>query len=82
MSLEGRIENGQVVFDQPVPLPDVTVVRVEPMSLPPRIAPRVVPGTGDWTALERAAKLLTGYDFDAWREQRALDAARSEASRP
>ncbi|MCE9553157.1 MAG: hypothetical protein K8T91_07235 [Planctomycetes bacterium] len=31
-----------------------------------------VPGSGDWEAAERAAQELreTGYDFDAWREQR------------
>jgi hypothetical protein len=29
MTLEGRIEHGQVVFDKPVPLPDGTPVRVE-----------------------------------------------------
>ncbi|HEV2972706.1 MAG TPA: hypothetical protein VGY55_22250 [Pirellulales bacterium] len=31
MSLEGRIENGRVVFDAPVPLPEGTPVRVEPL---------------------------------------------------
>jgi len=31
MTLEGRIENGRVVFDGPVPLPDGTPVRVEPL---------------------------------------------------
>ncbi len=77
MSLEGRIEDGRVVFDQPVPLPNGTLVRVEPLA----IAPRVVAGTGNWAALEQAAKALTDYDFDAWREQRALDVAQSEPGR-
>jgi hypothetical protein len=33
------------------------------------------PGTGDWQAAERAARQLreTGYDFDAWRQQRQYD---------
>jgi hypothetical protein len=31
MSLEGRIENGRVVFDEPVPFADGTPVRVEPL---------------------------------------------------
>jgi hypothetical protein len=31
MTLEGRIENGRVVFDGPVPLLDGTPVRVEPL---------------------------------------------------
>jgi hypothetical protein len=31
VSLEGRIENGRVVFDGPVPLPEGTPVRVEPL---------------------------------------------------
>jgi hypothetical protein len=32
-------------------------------------------GTGDWEAAERAAQALreSGYDFDAWREQREYD---------
>jgi hypothetical protein len=37
--------------------------------------PGVVPGTGDWDAAAAAARELreTGYDFDAWREQREYD---------
>lgn len=37
--------------------------------------PAVVPGTGDWDAAARAARELreTGYDFDAWGEQRDFD---------
>ncbi len=33
------------------------------------------PGTGDWQAAEKAAQELreSGYDFDAWREQRDYD---------
>ena len=33
------------------------------------------PGTGDWDAAEKAAQELreSGYDFDAWREQREYD---------
>jgi hypothetical protein len=33
------------------------------------------PGTGDWEAADKAARELreTGYDFDAWREQREYD---------
>ena len=34
MSLEGRIHAGTVVFDQPVPLAEGTLVRVEAMSEP------------------------------------------------
>jgi hypothetical protein len=38
--------------------------------------PGITPGTGDWAAAERAARNLreTGYDFDAWRQQREADA--------
>jgi hypothetical protein len=32
MSLEGRIHEGAVVFDQPVPLAEGTRVRVEPVN--------------------------------------------------
>jgi hypothetical protein len=38
MSLEGRVEDGRVVFDGPVPLPDGTPVRVEPLPVVPRVA--------------------------------------------
>lgn len=33
MVFEGRIEKGMVVLDAPVPLPDGTPVRVEPVAL-------------------------------------------------
>ena len=37
--------------------------------------PDITPGTGDWAAAQRAAQALreTGYDFDAWRQQRECD---------
>ena len=35
MTLEGRIENGVVVFNEPVALPDGTVVRVEVVAATP-----------------------------------------------
>lgn len=36
--------------------------------------PEIVPGTGDWDAAQRAAKRLqeSGYDFDAWQQQRTV----------
>jgi hypothetical protein len=42
--------------------------------------PLVQPGTGDWEAAARAAKALreSGYDFDAWREQREFDRQHAE----
>ena len=44
------------------------IVQEQPMSA-------VIPGTGDWEAAARAAQELreSGYDFDAWREQREYD---------
>ncbi|MCI0637480.1 MAG: hypothetical protein L0Y70_00285 [Gemmataceae bacterium] len=36
MSIHGHIENGVVVFDEPVTLAEGTAVRVEPVSIPPR----------------------------------------------
>jgi len=32
MNFEGHVENGMVVLDQPLPLPDGTPVRVEPIT--------------------------------------------------
>jgi hypothetical protein len=40
MSLEGHIENGVVVFDQPVSLPNGTPVRVEVVPLRKTLAER------------------------------------------
>jgi hypothetical protein len=38
-------------------------------------APEITPGTGDWEAVACAAERLreTGYDFEAWRQQRDYD---------
>jgi hypothetical protein len=36
VSFEGHIENGVVVFDQPMSLPEGTAVRVEAVALPSR----------------------------------------------
>jgi hypothetical protein len=43
-------------------------------------SPAVRPGSGDWEAFARAAKALreSGYDFDAWREQRDFDQQHAE----
>ena len=35
MSFEGHMQDGKVVFDEPVALPDGTVVRVEPVEPQP-----------------------------------------------
>jgi hypothetical protein len=37
MSLEGRIHNGTVVFNEPVPLPEGTRVLVEPLPASPSL---------------------------------------------
>ena len=72
MSLPGHIENGVVVFDVDVSLPEGTRVSVKPLPVEP--AP-IRPGTGDWEAAAQAAQVLreTGYDFDAWQRQRECD---------
>lgn len=43
-----------------------------------------VPGSGDWKAAERAAQELrdTGYDFEAWREQRDNDMKQASEQQP
>ena len=73
MSVAGHVENGVVVFDEPVSFPDGTKVRVEPAD--GRTAVEIRPGTGDWQAAARAAQELrdTGYDFDAFQRQREYD---------
>ena len=44
----------------------------------------VVVGTGDWQAAAEAARELqeTGYDFDAWRQQREHDLKHSGYQSP
>ena len=37
---------------------------------------------GNWPALERLARQLQGYDFDAWQEQREFDILRARAQQP
>lgn len=36
MSFQGHIENGKVIFDEPVSLPEGTEVRVEPVAVSAR----------------------------------------------
>ena len=72
MSFQGHVQDGVVVFDEAVSLPNGTKVVVQPVIGKPSV---LRPGTGDWEAAARAAKELreTGYDFDAFREQREYD---------
>ncbi len=65
MSFHGHVENGVVVFDVPISLPNGTAVRVEPMAANQPAA--------DWDAAMQAARELDGYDFTAWRQQRDYD---------
>jgi hypothetical protein len=46
---------------------------VEIIVLEEAPAPGVRPGTGDWAAFDRLAREITDYDFDAQREQDAVD---------
>ena len=48
---------------------------VEIIVLDESAGPMVIPGTGDWEEFKRAAKALcdSGYDFDAWQQQREFD---------
>jgi hypothetical protein len=57
---------------------------VEIIVLDESAAPAVRPGTGDWAAFERAARALreSGYDFDAWREQRETDRRHADEQLP
>lgn len=51
--------------------------RVEIVVTADPAAPTVTPGSGDWAALEAAARGLqnSDYDWDAWREARDAEAA-------
>ncbi|MFO0964532.1 MAG: hypothetical protein U0793_02950 [Gemmataceae bacterium] len=70
MSFAGHVENGVVVFDEPVCLAEGARVRVEPVRAAEATVIR--PGTGDWEAAAQAGRDLrdSGYDFDAFRVQR------------
>jgi hypothetical protein len=48
------------------------------------VLPEIIPGSGDWAAAARAAQRLqaTGYDFDAWKEQRDYDVSHAQDRRP
>jgi hypothetical protein len=67
MSIQGHVQNGVVVFDESVSLPEGTRVIVEPVPT------AEIPGRGDWAAALQAARDLENYDFDAWRKQREAD---------
>ena len=56
MSLEGRIENGQVVFDEPVLLPEGTAVRVE------AVTERAKPPAGKSSLLECLGDVVGAID--------------------
>jgi hypothetical protein len=67
----GQVINGVVVFDDGAQLPEGTRVRIIEVSK----GPSIQPGSGDWQAAEQAARELreSGFDFDAWRQQRDYD---------
>jgi hypothetical protein len=77
MTFTGHVVEGKVVLDAPIPLPDGTPVRVEPVAGWSSAVPVITAGTGDWHVLEETARELRagGYDFDAWKRQRDHDLA-------
>jgi hypothetical protein len=80
MTYEGHIENGVVVFDRPVPLPEGTGVRVEPLLAVER---RESPSqeefwrnrTLDEVAAEQGVKPITDLDeaLGGWPEDELDD---------
>jgi hypothetical protein len=58
MSLAGHVENGMVVFDQPVSLPNGTPVRVEVVDERAARSTRPAPGLG------KGGILYIAPDFD------------------
>jgi len=63
MSLTGHVENGMVVFDQPVSLPNGTPVRVELVHERPARPARPAPGLG------KGSILYIAPDFDETPEE-------------
>ena len=54
-------------------LPELRPLLGKAVEIIVREQPAILPGTGNWAALEEAARDLAGYDFDAWRAQRDYD---------
>ena len=63
MSLAGHIENGVVVFEQPVTLANGTLVRVEIVNERPARRQRAAPGLG------KGSILYIAPDFDETPEE-------------
>jgi hypothetical protein len=66
MLLEGHVENGQIVIDEPTMLPEGAKVRVQ-------IVPAIIPGRGDWETVLAATWGLLDYDYQAQIDQDACD---------
>ena len=76
-----RIESETLHLPELRPLIGKTVEIIVREEVP---GPAIIPGTGDWEAAERAAQALreSGYDFDAWRQQREYDWKHAEDHLP
>jgi hypothetical protein len=57
MSIRGRVKDGAIVLDSPIPLPDGTPVRVEP-ELPAKLAGLKRYGEDRRTPQERLAEIM------------------------
>ena len=63
MSFQGHIEAGVVVFDEPISLPEGTVVRIEPVAT----------SKERWDAAVKAVRELKDYDYAAHEAQEKCD---------
>jgi hypothetical protein len=63
-------------------LPEIRPLLGKTVEIIVQEQPAIVPGTGDWAALEEASRDLEGYDFDAWRRQREYDLQHAEDHLP
>jgi hypothetical protein len=72
MFVLGHVENGVVVFDTGVSLPEGTKVSIAPVVDSPA---GTQASTGDWEVAMKAAQELreSGYDLDAWQRLREYD---------
>ncbi len=70
MSFQGNIENGVVVFDEPVSIPEGTAVRVETLAAPRK------------TLAERFKNVIDLFPYSPWEVCQVLHECRQDKDGP